>query len=341
MKPPEQRTYLASPVRKNEQLHRRVLLLGISTLLIFGTSPVFGHHVAGRADALLAGKDHLWVLCLVAAHQILAPVHLIFHVLFLSGVVYAAWDRGRAWRSARRWLALVDGATPKEGDAYWTGALGAGLLPTDVVVVEGLPVPAFTAGWIRPRVYVARILDQLLAPDELVAVLAHEAAHVRHRDPLIHSLLRGVALVLWWIPALRRLADDVADEAEVRADDAAARQRPLVLASAILSLANWRAASNRMGMPATVMAFQHLGLLDRRIRRLAGEEAPIGTHLTRRSLAYAGTALVLVWISGIMMLHPLPTAANLAQGEDNCERHCAPVVMHLLCPISPEHGHNG
>lgn len=341
MKTPEQRSYLAPPVRKNEQSHRRVLLLGISTLLIFGTSPVFGHHVAGRADALLAGKDHLWEICLVAAHQILSPVHLIFHALLISGVAYAAWDRVRAWRSARRWLALVEGATPKEGDGYWTGALRAGLSPTDVVVVDGLPVPAFTAGWIRPRVYVARSLEQLLTPDELVAVLAHESAHMRHRDPLVQSLLRGFALVLWWMPALRRLADDVADEAEVRADDAAARRHPLVLASAILSLAKWRASSDRMEMPATAIAFQHLDLLDRRIRRLAGEEAPIGTHLTRRSLAYAGTALVLVWISGIMMMHPLPTAANLAQGEDHCERHCAPVVMHLLCPISPEHGHNG
>ncbi|MEO8880334.1 MAG: M56 family metallopeptidase [Gemmatimonadaceae bacterium] len=340
MKPTEPRSYLASPVRKHEQSHRRVLLLAISTLLIFGTSPVFGHHLAGRADALLAGKDHLSVICLVALHQLLSPVHLLFHALLVSGVVYACWDRARAWRNARRWLSLVEGATPNEGDGYWIAALRAGLSPTHVVVVDGLPVPAFTAGWIRPRVYVARSLEQLLAPDELVAVLAHEAAHVRHRDPLVQSLLRGLALVLWWIPALRRLAEDVADEAEVRADDAAAKQHPLVLAAAILSLANWRASSDRIEMPASAVAFQHLDLLDRRIRRLAGEEAPIGTHLTRRSLTYAGAALVLVWISGIMMLHPMPTAANLAQGEDHCERHCAPVVMHLLCPISREHGHN-
>ncbi|MDQ2768534.1 MAG: M56 family metallopeptidase [Gemmatimonadota bacterium] len=341
MRTPEDRSYLASPVRESEQTHRRLLLLGISTLLIFGTSPVFGHHIAGRADALLAGKDHLWEFCLVAAHQILLPVHLIFHALLISGVAYAAWDRTRAWRSARHWLALVDGVAPKEDDEYWTSALRAGLAPTRIRVVDGLPMPAFTAGWIRPRVYVDRALGRLLAPDELVAVLAHEAAHVRHRDPLVQSLLRGLALVLWWIPALRRLADDVADEAEVRADDAAAKQHPLVLASAILSLANWRAYSNRTGMPATAVAFQNVDLLDRRIRRLAGEEARVGTHLTRRSLAYAGAALVLVWASGIMMMHPLPTAANLAQGEDHCERHCAPVVMQLLCPTSRVHQHNG
>ena len=331
--------YLASPVRKSEQSHRRGLLLGIAGLLIFSTSPVFGHHLAGRADALLAGKDHLWIICLVAAHRILAPIHLIFHALLVTGIAYAVWDRTRAWLRARRWLGIVEGGLPKEGDGFWNSALRAGLSPDRVVVVDCLPVPAFTTGWIRPRVYVARALGELLAPEELVAVLAHEAAHMRHRDPLVQSFLRGLSLVLWWIPALRRLADDVVDEAEVWADDAAARRHPLVLASAILALADWRGASDRAGLPSTAVAFQHVDLLDRRIRRLAGEEAPVGTHLTRRTLAYAATALALVWLSGIMMMHPLPTLANLASGEDHCARHCAPVVMHLLCPVSATHGH--
>ena len=331
--------YLASPVLKSEQSHRRGLLLGIAALLLFSTSPVFGHHIAGRADALLAGRDHLWIICLVAAHEILAPIHLLFHALLVSGVGYALWDRARAWQNAHRWLALVEGCAPNEGDGFWKSALRAGLSPSRVLIVDGLPVPAFTTGWFRPRVYIARALGELLTSEELVAVLAHEAAHVRHRDPLVLSILRGLSLVLWWIPALRRLADDVADEAEVRADDAAASEHPLVLASAILSLANWRSAPTGMAIPSTAVAFQHVDLLDRRIRRLAGEAAPIGTHVTRRSLAYAATALVLVWLSGMMMMHPLPTVANLASGGDDCERHCAPVVMHLLCPIPPAHGH--
>ncbi len=338
---PTHPAYLASPVLRREQSHRRAVLLGIAALLIFSTSPVFGHHVAGRADALLVGKDHLWFICLVAAHEILAPVHLAFHVLLVTGVGHALWDRARAARRSRQWLALLDGRVPAAGDGFARAAQRAGLAPERVMVVDDLAVPAFTAGWLRPRVYVARALAEWLAPEELVAVLAHEAAHVRHRDPLALSLLRSLSLVLWWIPAFRRLSDDAADEAEVRADDAAAREHPLVLASAILSLATWRTPPSGAGAPVTAVGFQRVDLLDRRIRRLAGEEAPIGTHLTRRSLGFAAVALATVWISGLMMVHPLPTAAAMSHGADHCEHHHSLAIMHLFCAGFATHHASG
>ena len=37
--------------------------------------------------------------------------------------------------------------------------------------------------------------------------VAHEGAHVRRYDPLRFSLLRAMACALFWLPALRRLAD--------------------------------------------------------------------------------------------------------------------------------------
>jgi hypothetical protein len=194
--------------------------------------------------------------------------------------------------------------------------------------VDGLPTPAFTAGWLRPRVYVASALAGCLSEEELIAVLAHEAAHVRHRDPLKRSLLRGLSLVLWWIPALRRLADDVADEAEIRADDAAARHDPLVLASAILALASWRGTD---ALPTAAAGFQRVDLLDRRIRRLAGEAAPVGTHVTMRSLVGAAAVLGMVWSSGVIMAHPMPSATPSHPMADHCEHHHEPAIMHLFC----------
>src|SRR5439155_12889806 len=107
-------------------------------------------------------------------------------------------------------------------------------------IVRGLPNPAFTIGWLRPRVYVARELAGALPDAELNAVLAHEQAHVVRRDPLRLAALRFLACTLFWLPALRRLADDVTDEAEIAADDIAAGDQPLVLASAILRVASWR-----------------------------------------------------------------------------------------------------
>lgn len=342
--------YLARPVAAREERRRRVLLLGIGALILLSTTPVFGHHLARGGEALLQGTDRLGDLCLVALHIVLAPVHEFFHLLLAAGLVYAAWDRSRAWRRMRRTLAPLDAAHPRKGDAFWTAALAAGVDPARLRVVEGLPNPAFTAGWLLPRVYVARELAGRLSAAELTAVLAHEGAHVARRDPLRLSLLRVLGRTLFWIPALARLADDVADEAEVAADDRAAGDQPLVLAAAILAVAQ---SVPRDGAPGGLpdarlaggVGFTCHDILERRIRRLVGEDAAVRTHVTRRSLGGAAAALALVWTSGLLMAHPLAAGSGHAhamtagaqQGARGstpaeCAHHAGPAILHVFCP---------
>src|SRR5688572_15859167 len=79
-----------------EEAHRRVILLALGTLLILSVGPVFGHHFATGLEHGLAGKDHLGLLCLIALHEIVQPVHRLFHVLILAGLAYALFDRARA-----------------------------------------------------------------------------------------------------------------------------------------------------------------------------------------------------------------------------------------------------
>ena len=342
---PRRVSFLPRHSVRREQAHRRAIVLGIAGLIIISTVPVFGHHIAGRADALLVGHDHLGALCLVALHMLLAPVHGGFHLLLIGGLLFALYARARAAIRLRRILRLLPTSTPDAQDAFGRAAERAGLARARLRVLDGLPVPAFTAGWFRPLVYVDRALQQRMPQDELAAVLAHEAAHVNRRDPLRLSLLRFLAQLLFWIPALRSIAKDAADEMEVAADDHAARaaatfagkgdaQRgSLVLASAILSLAN---AQTFYGHSVMVNAsaigavgFHRQDLLDRRVRRLAGEEIAFGTHLTRRSVAGASAALAAVWISGLMMAHPLPPASSALE---HCEHHHAAALMHLFCP---------
>jgi hypothetical protein len=217
-----------------------------------------------------------------------------------------------------------------------------------VRVVEGLPNPAFTAGFWRPHIYVAASLSDVLDAAQLDAVLAHERAHVTRRDPLRLSLLRFLACTLFYIPALRRLADDLTDQAEIDADDAAvARGAPLALASAILVLAQWasarRFARGIVPFPTGAAAgfslfepFRRVDLLERRVRRLAGEEAVVGTHVTRRSLWAAGAVLIAVWLSGLMMAHPLPAATPSDVGAHahvapHCRHPGESALSHLFC----------
>ncbi|MDQ2666707.1 MAG: M48 family metalloprotease [Gemmatimonadota bacterium] len=338
--------YIEPAMRAREQSHRRSLLLAVGALIILSASPIFGHHLVAKADTLLAGRDHLGGVCLIALHLLLAPVHRVFHLLLVAGAVYAVWDRIRAWRNLRLTLGALASRTPSSEERIGLAAARAGVAQDRISVVEGLPNPAFTAGLWRPRIFIAQELQDVLDDAQLHAALAHEAAHVERRDPLRLSLLRFLACTLFYIPALRRLADDLADEAEIDADDAAASSgTALVLASAILTLAEWGTrwrATSTTKLPitfATIVGFQpfrplqRVDLLERRIRRLAGEPTLVGTHVTRRSLAAAAAVLIAVWVSGIMMAHPL-TAEALPQmhaSVSHCRHPGGLAITHLFC----------
>lgn len=333
--------YRPAALAAKEERHRRSVLIAFGALIILSTSPVFGHHVSERIDMLFAGRDHFGALCLIALHHLFAPVHELFHLLILAGLGYATWDRMRGWLTVRRALAPLDVMVPHPDDAFWRAATAAGLNPQRLRVVPGLPNPAFTIGWIRPVVYAAAEVVEWLTPDELAAVLAHERAHVEKRDPLRLSALRFLGRMLFWLPALQRLAADAAAEAEIAADDAAAVGRPLVLASAILALAKWRTppafvrSTVGLGTGGTsgIVGFYRPDLLERRIRRLAGEEPPVTSHVTRRSVAGAALALCLVWTSGVLMAHPLSNERT--DVPTHCIHEGEWAITHLFCLGSP------
>jgi beta-lactamase regulating signal transducer with metallopeptidase domain len=312
----------------------------MGVLLILGTSPVYMHHLFALGNAqLLAGVDHLGALCVIALHLLLQPVHRFFHVIILAGVMYAVWDRLRAWRSLREALSLLEQRTPRSRDSFWRACREAGVDPRRVRVVGGLPNPAFTVGLVIPRIYLAEELGRRLSAEQLRALVKHEGAHVRRHDPLRLCLLRLLAYTLFWIPALRRLEDDVRDEAEMLADDVAADGEPLVLASAILALADWHSA---LSAPALAVGFQRDDLLERRIRRLAGEDMPARSHVTRRSMVGAALALGLVWSSGVLMAHPLPNVAHAVAATTHCQHEGHFALGHLFCLGSPfSHSRHG
>lgn len=319
---------------------RRVLLLAVGLLILLSTTPIFGHHFIPVAGLLASNPDHLYGLCVVALQSLLSPVHEGFHWLLFAGLIYAALDRLRAARELRQVLRSIRGSYARGGSVFERAAKRAGQAVESVYVVDDLPNPAFTAGWLRPRIYVSAKLEGLLTEDELTAVILHESAHVKGRDPLKLSVMRFVAATLFYVPALRRVADDLADEAEIAADDLAAASNPGVLASAILALAQFDPIVEQpptLRESAVVSGIQRCGLLERRVRRLVGERAPARTHLTRRSLAWAIAALVAVWVSGMSIpptvlagtpSHPMPAGHT----SEHCRHHHGSLLFHLFCP---------
>lgn len=77
----------------------------------------------------------------------------------------------------------------------------------------------------------------LLAPDELAAVLAHEHAHLHQHHHLITGLVASLTCRLRWIPLIAAAEDALGHYLEIAADDTARRHVGTpALASALLTL---------------------------------------------------------------------------------------------------------
>lgn len=114
-----------------------------------------------------------------------------------------------------------------------------GPLPQDrrVRLIDVASPQAFCAGLLRPRVYLSRGAVELLSDEERRAVLAHEFHHARRLDPLRLLIARALGAGLFFVPAVRRLAQRHATLAELAADEAAERVAggKRALASALLA----------------------------------------------------------------------------------------------------------
>jgi hypothetical protein len=175
------------------------------------------------------------------------------------------WQRERrAWRSLIAPLVVVACGTamwlgwglqePEDSDERlavlnWVGvglvlALWLRALVRFVRSIVARPaVPIAVVGLVAPRIVVDPDLERQLDVDAFAAALAHEAAHVRHRDPLRIALAQLATDLQWpWQRPRRRLAawrqlleqarDDEAVLIGARGDD---------LAAAIVEAARWSA----------------------------------------------------------------------------------------------------
>lgn len=148
-------------------------------------------------------------LCLVhAPHHRVTPVE--WTLLSVAGLAVGAAVLRVLWAQIATWRA-VSALLRFSGDAAQTGGLVASAEPLSI-----------TAGLVWPLVLVSTGLRSRLSPAHLEAVLAHERAHARRRDPL--RLVAAALLGAAYAPPMRRLLlSDAALACEEAADDEAAR----------------------------------------------------------------------------------------------------------------------
>jgi hypothetical protein len=247
-----------------------------------------------REDGLAA----LW-----AGHPSLLPGVLVL-VLTLIGVMRGSWSFGRSVWHTRVFARMVRGhlaGTPPRLRVI-ADRLGIGARLT---VVELARPFALTYGITRARVLVSTGLLASLTDSELGAVLAHERAHLRSRDPLKNLLARAIPARHFYLPGLSNLRRRFTAGRELAADRAALEDQDTgALAGALLKVTEgptWTKA------PAAAMATS--ALLDVRIAQLETGAEP---HLPASGAVAAGTAggvlafaAAAVW-SAMIVAHAMP-----------------------------------
>jgi Zn-dependent protease with chaperone function len=173
------------------------------------------------------------------------------------------------------------------------------------VVVEHPQPAAYCVAGRWPTVIVTTGAIAALAPGQLDAVLAHERAHLAGRHHTLKAAARIGRQVLPFLPLLRDAETQVAQLAELHADDTADRiAGPRELATALVVL-----ASPAQTTPAPALAAAATDAV-RRIQRLLRPAQPL--RGPRRRLLRATAAILAI---APILLALAPAAAALALGR--------------------------
>jgi Peptidase family M48 len=185
----------------------------------------------------------------------------------------------------------------------------------DLVVLPSEELVAFSAGGRPPQVVVSRRLVEILADDELAAVLRHELAHVHHRHERYLLLARVVEQSLGLLPFVRRSTGALRCALERGADEEAAdgarRGRESVRAALVRVI-------EATAIPDAA-AFVSVATVVERLQALQAAPAP-GSSLLRRSMVYL-PALVLVLLAVAALEGTVEHVAVLQMFAGLCPPH--------------------
>jgi Zn-dependent protease with chaperone function len=263
----------------------------IGALLVHGLSPwagslpaALGAVLTGRPAADPVRGDH-WAALTVAA--VLAAE--LLGVLLLSAV--------RTSRTRRRHRALLELVVRPAGDGS--------AAPPDARLLDSPALVAFCVPGARPLLVLSSGMVAELDEAQLVAVVAHERAHLRERHHLLLLPFVAWEAALPVLPAAGRAQAAVRSLVEMRADDVALRSLPGPAARRTLARAIVAAAGSAGGgadVPSGALAVAG-GTLGPRVLRLL--EPPHPLPAAGRWAALAAAALLLLVPTLLLVLPAL------------------------------------
>ena len=233
-----------------------------------------------RAEILFAMRVGPPAVALISVALFLVPSYVVYEpyssgevvskklatpaILSAIGVAFALWRALRSWlatRSLRRqWLA----------NAVQISISGISI--PSFLIANSFPIVA-VVGTLRPRLFIAEHVLEILNEEELTAAIAHEGGHLSAHDNFKRSLLRVCRDVLMIVPCGRALDRAWAEAAECAADEQAARkdsETALNLASALVKIAKMVPVGAHAAMPmaAFLVGVEETRGVKARVRRL-------------------------------------------------------------------------
>ncbi|MCB9101513.1 MAG: M56 family metallopeptidase [Anaerolineales bacterium] len=202
-------------IRKTSYSFYFWLLIGLSTTLIWlGLFFSF--------DPLYLGLEALWQTCHSGWRYLIESPPLtrqmIIPLVVLTILIRTGWSLVRQIRATQR-MAHLFLPLHAEPPARVQALLAPHQLgPKDIIFLNTRAVHAFCLGFWRPRMWLTAGLVDLLADDELAAVLAHEMRHLRQRDPLRRLIGRALQSAFFFLPVIKSLAEATELQQEIDAD---------------------------------------------------------------------------------------------------------------------------
>ena len=241
----------------------------------------------------------------------------------IASIAMTIWALGAALLCLRWFLqcrsvrALLEGAPEVSMD-----------LPAPVRITSGdLTTGVF--GILRPVVILPGKVMEVLEPQQLQAVLAHETCHVRRRDNLTAALHRCVEVVFWFHPLVWWLGANLLREREAACDEAVVDDghEQGVYAEAILNAC-------RLGVTArsAAVAASTGGDLCERLTSIMSE---------RRSLPMSGERFTLLFALA-MLICAAPLAVGIAIGAIAKRPGASPTALEIISirPAAPGWWHS-
>lgn len=246
---------------------------------------------------------------LKVADDLPSPIALIAVTIWALGAAFLCLRWLLQWRSIRSLLADAPEVSMD--------------LPAPVRITSGdLTTGVF--GIFRPVVLLPRQVMQVLEPQQLQAVLAHEACHVRRCDNLTAAFHRCVEVLFWFHPLVWWLGSNLLREREAACDEAVVDEghEQGVYAESILNAC-------RLGVTArsATVAASTGGDLCERLSSIMSE---------RRALPITGKRFSLLFTMAILIC-AAPLAAGMAIGAIREASGASPAALEVISlkPAAP------